>query len=693
MWLRFLSVCLVIGISTDFSRAQVTKSEVDTRLNAIRIATTSPNGEKSLVDFLREDPSPHVRQAAARALGQRPMTKLALAALSEVVADPDEVFGVRGVAAYSLGRIGTGSGRVKKILLKLADETAHTETALQALIAIGATAEAKAFLTHADPQIRKIASQALANTAGGDGFLAALTSSDPEVVKMTLTRATNRGIPPNHWTKEEIAAVQKLAMGTDPTYTALAVTALVPLRQTGPLAPFLVDCLSSNDALLRNAGVRGLAVAGPAVVPLLPKIVAAIDTVQSPKLILAIGEAGAEAKPGLPKLYSLLTSQDVEVRRTAITALIKAGAADPKGATAKVKALSRDPDAEVRRLVEEFLTQVPGDTTELAASLANKDLRVAIRTLPTVAKLGADAATLAPDLLALAGRIPVLQKGGIIDAVAASSHEISVTLAELGPKAVPTVTKGLSASDVRVRRVAARALFLSRLDAVGSIEELRKALADNDAEVRHNAGMALGNMGYRSRIAVPELITGLTTKPDSAPSAAVALAQIGATGDEAKKLLELARDVSPAGRNERLYAAGGAGPEALPILVEVEKSLPKNDRMLYAINIAKGLCDRDQALRTHLAALKDLATSKTPHETVWLVLYFDLTAEQNRTTGDAIAAALGGHPPHLQAELLRCLGWLGPDAASALAEVEKLQSSPDARVKGIARRTAALLKP
>lgn len=691
------AVCILVGGSFG---AAAGPSEVEARLLVVKsLVTSGPDADAKLVEYLREDNSPHVRAEAARALARRAVTKLALAALTDTVADPDEPPGVRGTAAFALGKLGAGSARVKAALVRLAGEADQTQSALKALIDLGATTEAKAFLAHADPQVRRMATLALANTAGGDTFLAGLTSPDPEVVETTLKRAANRGLAANLWTKDEIAAVQKLA--TDPKRTGLAVTALVQIRQTAAIAPFLAECLSSSDDLVRTAGVRGLEVAGPAVVPVLPKIVAALDTLPAhlkPRAVRAIGEAGADAKPYLPKLYECLASPDAAIRAAGVAALLKAGAADPKAATAKVKALAADTDLTVRKLVETFLAEVPADPSEFAAQLANKDWRVGVRALPAVTRLGADAAPLAPDLLALAGRIPVPEKipgkGIPLDP---TPHQIAVALAEIGPAAVPALARGLSDRDARVRFVAAGALAHARLDAAPAIAELRTALADADRGVRQHAGRALGNLGYRARAAVPDLITGLTKHPDSGSDAAVALALIGATGDDATKLIDLARaaaaDATAVGRHDRIVALGGAGPAAAALLADAEKALPANDRLVYAVRFAKEWCDRDLALKTHLAAVADLKTAKSPHDTVGNVLHFELSADQKRAVAGAVAGVLADVPPATQAELLRCLGWLGPDAAAALPAVEKLDASPDARVRGLARRTAALLKP
>lgn len=598
--------------------------------------------EKQLVEYLREDPDAEVRREAARTLGKRPTSKLALAALYAVASDAEEISGVRTAALYSLGRLGRGSEKVKKLCLRFAEEPQMAMTALKALIDSGFTADAKPFLTHKDPTIRQHATSVLLNSGEGDGFLTALTHTDPKIVSEAMKRASQRGIPPTHWKKEEIEAVQKLTTGTDPHHTALGVTALVQLNKTGPIAPFLAECLSSSDELVLNAGVRGLEVAGPAVTPLLPKILDAIDKVPNRKkaqLIRALGEAGAEAKPALPKIYSFLSSKDVELRQAAMTSLLKAGAADPKGATAKVKLLARDPDNTVRDLVEKFLSQVPSDPSELGKQLANRDWRVGLRTLPAIARLGADAVSLAPDILNLAARIPLAGKGVPIEAGGAP-HELAATLAELGPKAVPVVARGLSAKDERVRLVAAWALQKFRIDGVGAMDELRKAVSDTSRGVRQFSLSALSNLGYRAQPAVPELLKVGDSFPDSAKDAAYVLTRIAVSGGDPKRQAE-----------------------------------------------------RDLTLKRHLAELKGLDQSRSPHEAIFEILLFELTPEQKRLTAEAVSGILSQKEPHIQAELLKCLGWLGTDASVATPEVEKLLTSPDARVKGIAQRTVPLIKP
>jgi HEAT repeat protein len=651
-----------------------------------------------LVERMREDPSPMVRRTAAFALGKvQPTQKLALAALVEVAGDPDEFAGVRQGAIDSLGKLAKGSKRAAEALEKAAADPVLTFTAVQALVRVGAEDKAKAFLEHRDEQVRAMAIRAYTSTEGADVIGFALASKDPEVRLAAVAGLRNRDYRQFPLKPAELAALVPAAADADPKIRASVVLGLTKAGQTSHVIPALVEGLNSENEEVQWTSAGGLAVAGRGVAKYIPELVAAVDkpTFQPVKMgkiwsIQALGEAGEDAKPALPKLYALLRDKELYVRRAAAEALAKAGAADPAETVKQVRTFANDPDADIRSSVGKVIEAFGTNAADLAVSLKNPDLGQAMRALPTVARRGPDAGVLVPDLLALAGRIPPPRPNF---AVPDDLGQVARVLAGMGPKATPAIAEGLKSNNIQIRRVSARALEKMGLDALGALTALRAGVGDADRTVRIASAAALNALGYRAREAAPDLIKSLNTHEDSAGAMGEALAWTGSTGDDAKKLIEALKvPGSPLVRRARIYAASGTGKETLAILDAFAKELPPDDPMRDWINDARTIVDRDVAFRLRLPLLRVKAV-QAPHEDADIILRLELTADQRKQFVEGLVAALEDRPPAVQVELLRRLRWLGTEAADALPAVEKLLAAPDESVRLAAKWAAKQIKP
>ena len=146
--------------------------------------------------------------------------------------------------------------------------------------------------------------------------------------------------------------------------------------------------------------------------------------------------------------------------------------------------------------------------------------------------------------------------------------EVYEELRTLGAAAVPALTRGLVAPDVKARQNVA--VFLSavggccwylerpRLDLRPYLNVLIAALSDGDSRVRGLAAGAIGAMGAAASSAVPALIA-LLNNPDerSRASACVGLGGIGTPARSALPALEKAlSDSSPNVRSFALRAIG-----------------------------------------------------------------------------------------------------------------------------------------
>src|SRR5206468_4025151 len=82
---------------------------------------------------------------------------------------------------------------------------------------------------------------------------------------------------------------------------------------------------------------------------------------------------------------------------------------------------------------------------------------------------------------------------------------VAVTLANIGPSAVPALKQALVEKDARLRRTAAYALSLIGPKAASASGMLTDALADAEADVRALAAKALGRIGAEAKDALPKL--------------------------------------------------------------------------------------------------------------------------------------------------------------------------------------------
>lgn len=131
----------------------------------------------------------------------------------------------------------------------------------------------------------------------------------------------------------------------------------------------------------------------------------------------------------------------------------------------------------------------------------------------------------------------------------AQRRRLYVQLRELGAQALPALARGLTDPDVQIRRNVA--LFLDvvagdwyaevqpKLDISACLSALIAALKDPDGRVRGLAAQAIGEIGPRAALAVPNLVA-LLADPDegSRNSACIGLAGIGPAATQALPALQ-----------------------------------------------------------------------------------------------------------------------------------------------------------
>lgn len=151
----------------------------------------------------------------------------------------------------------------------------------------------------------------------------------------------------------------------------------------------------------------------------------------------------------------------------------------------------------------------------------------------------------------------IARSDGSIDPIEQRRQELYARIRALGQGALPALARGLTNSDVQIRRnvafflnVAAgswSALADSRLDIRSCLGELITALHDSDARVRALAAQAIGEIGPMAVSAVPGLVSLLSNPDEGARnSACIGLTGIGPAAREALPALQRAlSDRSP----------------------------------------------------------------------------------------------------------------------------------------------------
>jgi hypothetical protein len=549
----------------------------------------------------------------------------------------------------------------------------------------------KPFLAHKNPKVRDAANTGYLGSGGVDVLAVSLASSDQKVRREAAAGVFNRDYYRSPLKPAEIATIAKYAADEDVEVRLNLIQGLTKAKQTSHIIPTLVGGLASENEAIQGRSAAGLAVAGPGVAKHLPAIIAAADKMPPGPvkawLLLAMGEAGAEAKPALPTIFAALKEKDDETRAAATQAMIKAGAADPAEAVKQVRPLVNDNYAYTRDAANKVITTwAKIDVAEVTRLLRDREFDNAMKALEFVHKMGPEAKPLIPELFALADRASKTRDG-------VNSHTFATALVAIGPDVVPVLIETMKSTNRMHRHLSALALQYSRLDALDAIPVLRAGVLDQDLVIRYACAGTLANMGYRACAAVPDLIQSIVKFGDSAQVIAAALCWVGATGDDAKKLIEMAKNApaAPDLKRARMIALGGAGKDAIPTIEDLEKRLNQDDPLREVLAEAKWFADRERVLEIQLDTVADKA-AKTPHEAALKALKYEMNADQKKKFVAGLVLLLETRPASIQVEALRCLGWIGPEAADALPAIEKLSSSPDEAVKLLVKRTSQRIR-
>ena len=264
----------------------------------------------------------------------------------------------------------------------------------------------------------------------------------------------------------------------------------------------------------------------------------------------------------------------------------------------------------------------------------------------------------------------------------------------LQTQSVEAIIDGLQSEDKNVRRAAVQALAETKAPSEEVQPRLIAAIEAADQELISDVIRALSAMGAE---AVPRVKRGLAN-PKLRGYAAVILGNIGADAKEAVPELTEALDVDddPEFRREVLFALGQIGPPAATAVDKIIAILETsdNDRVIAAACFA--LRNMGKAATNAGPALVGVYNDGTEFQrmlAIWALLRVRPGYESvEKRAIPLLIKGLGDERAEVRAEAASALGEIGPNAAAALPELEKLVNDPDPIVASAAKAAVAAIK-
>jgi HEAT repeat protein len=417
-----------------------------------------------------------VRQEALRALGTiHADPKLAVPELQKHL-EKDEL-GPRRVAAHSLVQMLKVVNQLKKGKTESGVSATQEEFVETAALVVAAVANG---LNDSDPQVRALSLEAFQAAAVSLAEMIETSPFSPGSFPFEgwpLTAKEKAEVEEtSNWVKKDVARVQSLIDALREQNARLAKA----LSDPEPAVRFMAATAVESIGNVRLRLKRRLAS--------LPVVKA--DTIHYPGTA-DLGKSDpleGFLKTGLDQVVRLLTDPDVRIRRAAVDILEILGDAAATALPVLTEALS-DPDKFVRWGAARALKAFPpakaiGAVPGLARLVCDPDLSVRMAAAETLELFG----PLAKDA------VPALAQA-IVTGDAEPRVAAMVALAATGPEnakaAVPQLVDALTHPDARVRKAAAETLGKIGPPARAAIPALRRALGDEDNDVRVNASDAI----------------------------------------------------------------------------------------------------------------------------------------------------------------------------------------------------------
>ena len=292
----------------------------------------------------------------------------------------------------------------------------------------------------------------------------------------------------------------------------------------------------------------------------------------------------------VPSLITALADRDVEVRRSAATALGELG--DPRAVEALMQALRKDSDAGVREMAAWALGELEDRRAVAALSVALREDRE-----PRVRNKAAWA-------------LGQIEDAGAVDALGAALRDDNAdvrrtsvwALGEIeDARAVPVLIPALKSDDPDMRRQAAWAL--GQIESADAVAPLAAAIQDRDVRTREMIVWALGEI--EDPRAVPALTTALRDSEIGVRRKAVwAFGELDELSTAPPGLIDALKDSDRQVRKSAAHALGEiADPAAVPGLAALARDADPELRRdaAHALSEVRG----PAALEALIAMLKD----------------------------------------------------------------------------------------
>jgi len=407
----------------------------------------------------------------------------------------------------------------------------------------------------------------------------------------------------------------------------------------------LVRSLESTNWEIRLLCVQQLGANGPKAGEGATGLAKRLKEDERPAIRKAAAQALSYVAPTSPEtaraLGAAIGDEDEQVAAMAVAALGAIGKQNAGAAETLEVGLSRpDPIGSAVRdaLIECGESAVPC----LVRGLGGTDESVRLRAARAAGEIGPAAAAAVPSLLRALRDVS--------EAVRAAAAE---ALGRIGPAAVPQLLETLDAQDLRLRIAAATALGEIGPDAAAAVPALGKALRDHDVELRRAAATALGLIG-------------------------------AASADFADELARALRDRNAAMRVTAATALGGLGPDGKPGVKALAKAARDKDETLAvaAVDALGKIGPAAEAAVGHLL----WCLHNAPAEVMWRsARTLGLIHPHDRKVVKALADALLCPDWRVREFAAVALGAIGPYAAEARKDLEKLATDGRAEVREAAR--------
>jgi len=416
-------------------------------------------------------------------------------------------------------------------------------------------------------------------------------------------------------------------------------------------------------------------------------------------LILSlIGFAWADHTPptNVKNLIDKLKSADSAVRRDSAESLVKLG----PNAVPSLGAALRGKDDDLAGECAILLGEIGTDSIPVLVNVLNDKqfLSNPRRIKSIVNALG----NIGPDAVPLLVHATADEKGFNLRTLI-----IMQTLNEIGPPAIPGLTKSLERAPVTRRFIVA--IVLRDLNDVSTVPISIKLLNDEYREVRSVAANALQKLGQKAKDAVPALIratdVGNIHSVKQADSLkwepyenfrGEAIAALGTIAPDSREVFEILikalNDKDPAVRNAAATTLGKLGKKAEPAVPNLIKALKDMNGQVRK-NVVAALGSISPKAEGVLTALIEELNEKNPAIRAEVAKAFGQMREDSNKVMPKLIQMMGDSSGTVRIAATNALGQIGKDSKTAVPFLITALKDKDERVRRNATRALANIGP